>query len=279
MAQMMDSISFSAIYLGDLSLGEELRFLRLPFGVQNLSLELNQFIHSPIADISLRKDIDDFVYAHYLPILIHYQNNTKNLNGLRALWPGHARILSQYSSRERSQWEGIKSRLLGLLDQSQGAWTVSKSALTAMSFKENDWDDQVMASMIRAQAKPEQAVWLKWARLPILFFPYIYGWAQFCLYAAFPFLMLALLVFCRMSIFMRYIEILLWIKSWLLCASGSYYVSLLAARVQGQGSGDMTWFWEYPYYVALTGLLIVVTPIVSFIAIHQVFELCINRSS
>jgi hypothetical protein len=135
-----------------------------------------------------------------------------------------------------------------------------------------------MASMIRGQYNVGKSSWIKWVSGVQGFFPYIYGAANFCLYVSFPFLMLVLMIFCRMSLFLKYMESFIWIKSWTMTSGIAYYISLFVAQIQAQASDNVNWFWDYPYFVAVSSVLLIVLPIVSFVGIHQSFQFLTNRS-
>jgi hypothetical protein len=275
-AQMVDAISISAIKILDNPLNGKLSFLSDPFGIQRLSLQANQVIHAPIADVNLRQDLNDFIYLQYLPSLYMYTNKNPS-HDLTSLWVGDERIVQHYSPQARHQWGVIRSHVVELIKSPEYPWENIKEVFKQMHIPMRNEDNQIITSMIQQKDRPDAAPWLIYAGNMQIFFPYVYGWANFCLYAAFPFLMLALIIFRQMNLFLRYIEVFVWIKSWTFCAAGSYYMSLIAARIQGQASNGITWFWEYPYYVAVAGIFLMLTPILTFMAIHQSFQLLNKR--
>ena len=244
-SQWADSISIGIINKVDEALNNQPHFLNSPFEIQRLSLRANQFINEPIADVKLRKKVEDFIYAEYLPSLI--KGETVSLSDIQVL-------------------------LKPLLDDAQGPWTKVKGALTQIGRSQNNIDNQIMASIVQGQCAPKQSLWLQWAAAVQSFFPYITGWANFCLYLCFPFLMLALIVFRRMNIFLRYLEVFVWVKSLILSSAVSYYISLIALRIQGQAANGVSWFWENPYYVAVASILLLLMPVLTFVGIHQSFH-------
>ena len=246
-AQMIDSISFGAINRVDESLNSQSPFLSDPFKIQKISLQANGWINSPITDVVLRQDVDDFIYAQYLPSLI---------------------------MRKDIQWSDIQARLTS---NPQCPLGEIKSSLSALSISHEHIDDEFMTAIIHGQCSANKSLWLKWAGGIQALFPYAYGWGNFCLYVSFPFLILALVVFRRMNLFFQYIEIFFWIKSWILCAAAGFYISLFALRIQGQTSSGINWFWDYPWYLAVGSIFLILMPILTFIGIHQSFQF-INRS-
>jgi hypothetical protein len=273
--QMADLAGMAAIYRVDESLQENLRFLSRPFGLQRLSLQSYQVINSPITDEGLREDIDKFMYAYYLPALIMLRND-QHVNNPSFFWPGNEQIVNYYSSMGRQQWLDLKSRLKHLIDDPQGVWVETREILNQIKPQEN-LDDQMMASIIHGQYHIKENTWLKWAGRIQTSFPYILGWGNFCLYASFPFVLVALMVIRRFTLFAQYVEIFIWIKSWMVGCAISFYISLFAARVQAQTSMDAAWFWNYPYYVALSSVLLMIMPILTFIGIHKSFQSITNR--
>lgn len=277
LGQMADMVNIGAISILDNTLASNIRFLSNPFGLQKFSLQAYQIIHDPVADASLKQNLDDFIYAHYLPTLNIYLNKAQAAD-LHTLWPGDTRITSLYSSNERTQWNDLKSRLSNLIQDPQ-SWGKIRSSLSQSSFSGSNLDNQIIASMVNAQLYQSRVhLWWDWASIVQLSFPYTLGWGNFCLYVGFPPLMLSLIIFRRMTLFFKYIEIFVWVKSWALTAAISFYISLMAARIQAQTSTQSNWFWDYPYYALLASVLLCLIPILTLVGIHQGFQLINNRS-
>ncbi|MBI3602717.1 MAG: hypothetical protein HY209_07495 [Candidatus Omnitrophica bacterium] len=277
--QMFDAMNIGAISIFDSTLTGNTRFLSNPFGLQKISLQANYIVNSSIADVRLKEDLDDFIYAHYLPSLMMYKNDASSLSDFYSLWPGHTKILGYYSSNERSQWDDLKSRLTRLINDPQGPWPKIKNILKQMNTQNDNLDDQIMASIIQGQSHHSTGRWwLYWTGWVQTFFPYIYGAGNFCLYAGFPMLMLAMMIMRRMSLFLRYAEMFIWIKSWALTAAMSYYISLMVAGLQAQTSSQANWFWDYPYYVVVASILLCLIPILTLVSIHYSFQLINNHS-
>ena len=280
--QMADTVSIGAISVLDNALMNYPHFLNEPFGLQKLSLQANRIVHSPISDVHLKEDLDDFIYAHYLPSLNIYSNDPQHhVSDLHSLWPGDAGIISNYSSSGNEQWNDLKKRLTHLIGGSQAPWQQIKDVLAQMNAQDNNLDNHIIASMIQGQlyhADSSYDFWWRWAGWVQALFPYMYGWGSFCLYVAFPVLMLALVVVRRMSLFLRYAEMFLWIKSWALTSAISYYISLMVARLQAQASSGANWFWDYPYYTVVASILLCLMPILTLTGIHHSFQVINNRS-
>jgi hypothetical protein len=83
---------------------------------------------------------------------------------------------------------------------------------------------------------------------------------------------LFLIIFRNLNLFLRYCEALVWIKSWIITAALSYYVSLIAIHVQSQANSQLHWFWEYPYHALLSSILLYLLPVLTFIAIDHAFQ-------
>ncbi len=274
--QMADAISIGTIFVVDASLNSDLRFLSNPFGVQRLSLQSYQFINSPINDVGLRRDLDEFSYTYYLPALSMYINSHQ-VNSLKDFWIGDLRIVRNYSQEGNQKWQEIKSRLLDFIKDPQNPWEDMKNILRGFSISVSNLDDQIMSSIIRGQHFQSDRLWIQWAGSIQTYFPYLYGGANFCLFLVFPFLILALIIVRRIGLVMRYIEIFIWIKSWVLSAAFSFFISLVVAQIQARVSPDASWFWDYPYYLLVASVFLILMPILSFIGIHRSFQL-INRS-
>jgi|GEM_PF-5494478 len=276
---MANVITIGIISILDNGLDKNIKFLAQPFGLQKLSLQANQFIHAPLADVQLREDVDNFIYAYYLPSLIMYQNTmsskASSLADLHQYSPGELNI---------SQWADLKGRLSILINNpaqqsrdvnhlSSSPWPQIKTILTQANFlrgnPQKDLDDQIMASIIRGRIENKsQGSWDAAGAIQTAF-PYISGWACFCLYAVFPFLMLALVVVRQMSLFFRYLEAFVWIKSLNLCAAFSFYVSLIVARMQAQSMQGSNWFWDYPYYVVVASVILCLMPVLVLVGIRR----------
>ncbi len=269
--QMADMVNMGAISILDNTLSNSAHFLSNPFGLQKLSFQAYQLTHSPIADASLKQDLDDFIYAHYLPSLNMYLNKAQAAD-LHTLWPGDARITRLYSSNQRSQWDDLKNGLSNLLQDPQ-SWGKIRSSLSQTNIFGNNLDNQIIASVVNAQLYHSKShSWWNWASIVPTSFPYILGWGNFCLYVGFPPLMLSLIIVRRMTLFLKYVEIFIWVKSWTITAAISYYISLMAARIQAQTSTQYNWFWDYPYYALLASMLLCLMPILTLVGIHQGFS-------
>ncbi|MBF0490647.1 MAG: hypothetical protein HQL15_08570 [Candidatus Omnitrophica bacterium] len=275
-SQTADALSIDLIGKIDVLLGTSGQFLKSPFGIQKLSWAAHQWIHRPVSDGTLRRDLDNFIYEHYLPSVAMYSNANEG-SDLTSLSMEDARVLSHYSASGQGQWENIKGRLLNLINDTQGPWVNIKEVFGQMGILNEHWEDDVLSSIVRGEWKPPSYGWVDAASMVFVAFPYLEGWANFCLFAAFPFLMLTMLIFRRLNVLLRYVEIFVWVKSWMLGGAVAYWVSLAAAYIQGQSSTQAVWFWEYPYYLTIGAALLILMPIVSFIGIHQCFQWC-NRS-
>ena len=277
--QMADSMSIGAIYTLDNILSFNVRFLPSPFGPQELSLQANQFLISSVSDVHLRDDLDDFIYAQYLPSLLMYKNNAKNLIDIHSLWPGHQDILKYYSSIQNTQWEALKERLKNFINDPKSLWKRIKELLISFGVQQNNLDDQIMASIIRGQInRTNTSLLWYWTGMMQVGFPYMYGFANYCLYVSFSVLMLAIVSMCRLNLFLRYIEVFVWVKSLPLSAALSFYISLFIVRIQIQTSPLVNWFWDYPYYAVVASVLLCLLPLVSFFVIHQSFQRIINHT-
>jgi hypothetical protein len=199
---------------------------------------------------------------------------------LYSLWPGDSRIINYYSSDAQGRWSNLQNRILAHIDNPSAPWIGVKNALNQFQINTSRIDDQIIASLIRAQIHTQsQPWWCRWAGAMQTFFSYSYGAANFLLYASFPVLLLIIIIFRRLSLFLQYAEFLIWIKSWILTAAFSHYISLIAARVQAQATpSTMNWFWDYPYYTLLASILLYVLPALTFIGIYRSFQFINNTS-
>ncbi len=275
--QMADAMNIGIISAIDNVLADDFRFLDEPLGIQRLALQANQFINTPIIDISLKKDLNDFIYAHYLPALAFYTNRNPTYD-LRSLSPGSVSIVHQYSQQGKQKWDEIKNNLLQLLSDPQGPWMKIRQLLQHSNISSSNIDNQILDSIFQGQLRPRQEN-LYWFLITGVhsFFLYIYGWVNFCLYVSFPFFMFAVLIFHRFSILLHYLEIFLWIKSWGLIAALAHYVSMMVFHIQIHNSGAIYGIWEYPYFSAVSAFILCVLPIFSFIGFRQCFQIINKR--
>lgn len=245
--QAADMVSVGIVFLIDNSLSNDTHFLKNPFDPQKLALEANQIIHAPIADPDLKRDVDDFIYAVYLPSLIINKNDSGVFD--------HS--------------EDLKNQLKNLMIPIEKI----RILLNQLGSASNNMDDQIIKSIIRGQIDQHKSL-LIWPFASILysFFPYILGWANFCLYIFFPVLMLMIMVFRRLSLFLRYLEVFCWIKSWVLGAAIAYYMSMLMAHLQAQSSVSANWLWDYPYFVLLSVFLLCLMPVLTGILTRRLFQ-------
>ena len=278
--QMADAMSIGIVSIIDNAFTNDFRFLSNPLGVQGLSLQVNQLVNVPIADVKLRKDLDDFMYAYYLPSLNMYIDANPNgqVSNLRALWPGDTNIVHYYSEQGQLKWQEIQNSLMRLINAPQEPWGRIKRLLQQFNVASNDIDNQILASIIRGQLHVNQGhpYWF-WVGAIHHFFPFVYGWANFCLYVSFPILMLAMIIFCRFIVFLRYLEIFIWIKSWILTTAIAHYVSMIAFRIQVQNLTEVHGIWEYPYFSVVAVILLCLMPVLTFIVIHKSFQIINNR--
>ncbi len=268
--QMADMVSIGTISILDAALSNNAKFLGDPFGPQKLSLQIHQIVHAPLEDVHLRESLGDFIYAQYLPSLIMYQNKTPILYDLHSLSPEKFRY-------DNSQWDNLKLRL-GTLTAA-GPWARIKGTLSQMGIRQNNLDEAIFASIIRGQIQAGENNWpWSWAMSTQTFFPYIMGWANFCVYVSFPVLMLAIVIVRRMGLFLRYAEIFLWVKSFYLTSAISYYISLMIAHLQAQTSVQANWFWDYPHYAVVASVLLCLMPVLTLLGVHQSFQLINHRT-
>lgn len=270
-SQAMDAVSFTAISRADELFDDNLKFLSSPFGIQKLSFQSNALLNTPLPDVRLREDLEDFLYAFYWPSLMLYAHDY-NLSQFDLLWPGDKQIASYYSYSAQNQWTKLESRLKAFINTPSSIWSLTKERLHKISSSQDNFDNQILSSMINAQYDPKNKMWLKWATYVHVAFPYLLGWGNFCLYVSFPFLMLAILIVRRLGLLLHYLECFLWVKSWIPCAAISFYISLLTARVQAETSTNIVWFWECPYFVLIGSFLLLFVPIISFLGIHKSFQ-------
>ncbi len=253
MAQGVDGIIADAINIIDLSLSDSKKFLRNPFGLQKLSLEANQYLYAPISNTELQGDVEDFIYAQYTPSLLIDKNDAHVFEGK----------------------EAFKNSLLTMRGS---PWVKVQDFLKQMGSASDVVQNNIVLSIIHGQMHQVQSSFIWPLSCAIYnFFPYILGWANFCLYASFPVLMLALIIFRRFNIFLRYAEAFIWIKSWVLTAAMAHHGSLIMAYMQAQFSNEPNWFWEYPYYSFMAAFLLCLMPLLSLIGIHKCFQSINNR--
>lgn len=276
-AQAVDSIVMAVIFLLDYGVDAQLRFLKSPFALQALSFDTYQFVHQPIENAQLTKSIENFVYAVYLPSLIKCRQKGECNDHSSRMWSGHPKIIAYYSTEQRARWQELERQLRHFINSPNGIWPDAKEALSVLKTSKDDWDDRLISSMMRASTLKTKDRWITLGFLINVSAAYVYGWANYAVYLAFPFMLLLMLIALSPKVLIVYLEIFVWVKSWVLGAAFSYYASLLAARVQAAGSSDIGWFWEAPYYLGLGSFLLLLVPFISFLAVHRLFSSMYKR--
>jgi hypothetical protein len=275
-AQLTDVVSINVVSLIDQTLNKDLKFFKGSFHLQKLSLEANHMINSSFTDQSLKEELDNFMYVDFLPAFIMHQTEQRDRVGL--IWPGHEQILTLYTAEGAERWKILNQRFKKMIDSPHLIWKEVRETINQIKpIQENDFDEQLIASMIKGQYSLKNNDWITWMGRVQLFFPYIQGWANFCLYASFPFVIVILILSRDINVILYYLEAFIWIKSWTLGAATSFYCSLFAARIQSLTSTEISWFWNSPYYVVFASVLLVLMPFLALMAIHTVFKFIGNR--
>ncbi len=277
LGQMMDAVFIGAVHAIDAVTPAWAQYGTGPFLLHQTSLRLKENIDQGIADISLKKRVDQFLYDHYLPALSMLKNDSPQFQEQQELWPGHARILAFYSPAARREWEDLQRAFQQTSRQQPILSERGRDVLQQMTgTRLEDIDQAVFKSMTAREVhelkRPIQRFSsLFWQSINwiLAVFPNIYGWANMMAYAFFPFLILFLGITRHAGLLTHYLKALIWIKSWLLGGALSFYSSLIIARLQAQSSSDPFWAWEHPYYCvgAVIGLLLM--PTATFFIINK----------
>ena len=279
LGQTVDSTSIGIISTVDNALVDGFRFMNEPLGIEKLSVQVNQMVNAPMANIGLRKDLDDFIYAYYLPSLNMYINAHAQTVDLSSLWPGQTNIVNNYSTQGAQKWSEIRNSLLRFINTPREPLVKIKRLLQQLNITSNEIDNQLLRSIIQHQMnRQDHRSFVFFVGAIHNLFPYIYGWANFCLYVSFPVFILGLIIFSRVSILLGYLEIFIWVKSWVLTTAIAHYVAMVAFRIQIHHSTEVHGIWEYPYFSMLAAILVCLMPVLSFIGLRRSFQMINNRN-
>lgn len=95
--------------------------------------------------------------------------------------------------------------------------------------------------------------------------PYLQGYAVMIIYSLFPFTLLLCLLFGTFNILKEYFIYLFWVKSWVIVWALIHYSVVYMSTLQASlASGTSSWFFEKPYFNTVTGVLLVMSPGISW---------------
>jgi len=279
---------------------KDFNYLNNPFIVNKVSMYLQHFSSEGIKkDNVLKKDLEEFLKNDYPQTLGRMLNNGTTQNKItKKWWPGDEDVIANYDLDQRKRWEDLDSRLTeyiktemnklgneglfdGLID-----YTAIKIKLLASHTEKSAID--VVSNITGYGIEPkaarfswmmrQPAGWLAYfaslvgqffsttlAEFMIKALPYLQGYAVMIIYSLFPFTLLLCLLFGTFSILKEYFIYLFWVKSWVIVWALIHYSVVYMSTLQASlASGTSSWFFEKPYFNTVTGVLLVMSPGISW---------------
>lgn len=279
---------------------KDFNYLNNPFIVNKVSMYLQHFSSEGIKkDYVLKKDLEEFLKNDYPQTLGRMLNNGNTQSKItKKWWPGDEDVIANYDFDQRKRWEDLDSRLTeyiktemnklgneglfdGLID-----YTAIKIKLLASHTEKSAID--VVSNITGYGIEPkaarfswmmrQPAGWLAYfaslvgqffsttlAEFMIKALPYLQGYAVMIIYSLFPFTLLLCLLFGTFSILKEYFIYLFWVKSWVIVWALIHYSVVYMSTLQASlASGTSSWFFEKPYFNTVTGVLLVMSPGISW---------------
>jgi hypothetical protein len=279
---------------------KDFNYLNNPFIVNKVSMYLQHFSSEGIKkDNVLKKDLEEFLKNDYPQTLGRMLNNGNIQSKItKKWWPGDEDVIANYDLDQRKRWEDLDSRLTeyiktemnklgneGLFD-SLIDYTAIKIRLLASHTEKSAMD--VVSNITGYGIEPkaarfswmmrQPAGWLAYiaslvgqffsttlAEFMIKALPYLQGYAVMIIYSLFPFTLLLCLLFGTFSILKEYFIYLFWVKSWVIVWALIHYSVVYMSTLQASlASGVSPWFFEKPYFNTVTGVLLVMSPGISW---------------
>jgi hypothetical protein len=279
---------------------KDFNYLNNPFIVNKVSMYLQHFSSEGIKkDNVLKKDLEEFLKNDYPQTLGRMLNNGNTQSKItKKWWPGDEDVIANYDLDQRKRWEDLDSRLTeyiktemnklgneGLFD-SLIDYTAIKIRLLASHTEKSAMD--VVSNITGYGIEPkaarfswmmrQPAGWLAYfaslvgqffsttlAEFMIKALPYLQGYAVMIIYSLFPFTLLLCLLFGTFSILKEYFIYLFWVKSWVIVWALIHYSVVYMSTLQASlASGVSPWFFEKPYFNTVTGVLLVMSPGISW---------------
>ncbi len=279
--QVMDSFSIGSIAALSQLMPDYAQYLKYPFGIQGMALDLHTQMREGIQDFSLKARAQDFVYVHYLPALMLLRNTTSNLSNLSMYGACDEQITNNYSSNVKQEWDVLKADIKTNINvPSNFFWHQAKTMLdqaySPSPSKTPDRDDDFINALMRREAQdlndkhlPRPDWFWQAAHALLRSYPYAQGLGNFCLYVFFPIMLCLVLTLARFDFLFYYIKSFLWVKSWVLTAALAYWTSLFMFYAQMQTAGGVQWFWQQPYFALGAGILVYVMPVMIFFLLYR----------
>jgi len=279
---------------------KDFNYLNNPFIVNKVSMYLQHFSSEGIKkDNVLKKDLEEFLKNDYPQTLGRMLNNGNTQSKItKKWWPGDEDVIANYDLDQRKRWEDLDSRLTeyiktemnklgneGLFD-SLIDYTAIKIRLLASHTEKSAMD--VVSNITGYGIEPkaarfswmmrQPAGWLAYfaslvgqffsttlAEFMIKALPYLQGYAVMIIYSLFPFTLLLCLLFGTFSILKEYFIYLFWVKSWVIVWALIHYSAVYMSTLQASlASGVSPWFFDKPYFNTVTGVLLVMSPGISW---------------
>ncbi len=279
---------------------KDFNYLNNPFIVNKVSMYLQHFSSEGIKkDNVLKKDLEEFLKNDYPQTLGRMLNNGNTQSKItKKWWPGDEDVIANYDLDQRKRWEDLDSRLTeyikaemnklgneGLFD-SLIDYTAIKIRLLASHTEKSAMD--VVSNITGYGIEPkaarfswmmrQPAGWLAYfaslvgqffsttlAEFMIKALPYLQGYAVMIIYSLFPFTLLLCFLFGTFGILKEYFIYLFWVKSWVIVWALIHYSVVYMSTLQASlASGVSPWFFEKPYFNTVTGVLLVMSPGISW---------------
>ena len=279
---------------------KDFNYLNNPFILNKVSMYLQHFSSEGIKkDNVLKKDLEEFLKNDYPQTLGRMLNNGNTQSKItKKWWPGDEDVIANYDLDQRKRWEDLDSRLTeyiktemnklgneGLFDNLID-YTAIKIKLLATHTEKSAID--VVSNITGYGIEPkaarfswmmrQPAGWLAYfaslvgqffsttlAEFMIKALPYLQGYAVMIIYSLFPFTLLLCLLFGTFSILKEYFIYLFWVKSWVIVWALIHYSVVYMSTLQTSlASGTSSWFFEKPYFNTVTGVLLVMSPGISW---------------
>lgn len=301
------SRAFNAISIGIIKAisfaarDNEYNYLKNPFFLNKMAVQLNRFAGEGIRDKLLKEDVISFFYDEYLPtISIMSKKKNINLEDVHKWWPGHEEVAGNYSSRGRKKWDGLRKKLYDYVEK-QSFWEKAMDWLKEGN-KEGSSEDRMLISLFNSEIQESSwrmtsrsggagkgkkkigggielnglfkglgfvattigqffTIILAEAMLKML--PYIEGYACLIMYSFFPVTLLFCMLLRSGKVLFEYFKLLFWVKSWVIIWGVIHYASRYMAEIQDKLSPGVGWIWERPYFNAVTAIFIIMTPAIA----------------
>lgn len=260
------AFSNGAVAVMDLAHGHNARFLQAPFITAKLWLISRERLKTGVSDPGVKARLVVFYQDHV------FMTERKLLDSgsipLQPLWPGAQELLAEYSSEEASEWRILEDDLYqginsdGLFDRVARDYydggSLKDAAVRALI--EEDAAHTPLAYTMqsfsgRREIAREQGV-LRQVHAPGLIdrvshawlsgFPLMYGACQWSVWAAFPFVLIFLLLSADLSILLYFLKYMLILKLLPLLWALIDRVSMVVFDIQTLLSGGKVWLWEMP---------------------------------